>query len=568
MHKVKNSFLKITAFVFVAAALFLFYGCTQNLDSDSASAENSVTESDYLYIVLSGVSSAKTILPTAIDFTDSTKDYYFYIWGKSTLSSVGEFSPKKVSFEAESNLTGKIPMDFPVASYYFTLAVTTEDLTDISDGKKIIEDSVLVAYSTADLNTTKNVQFYLSPNTSSGYGSVKLNLLLDSSWSDSAVSSLTNYTVTAGIYDENTDNALSSFTPLILTGLNKSTSVLFYWSSVPSGNYDFSVKFTDSSTSKVYSYTDKIKILTNQSIDSTVEIPYVIETAPASPTDFRASYVDSDETSSTEGSYKVLFNWTDNSNTESHFKLTLAAVSKMADFPSIPAAMTDSDWASITNGYNGISSVVKVFDENAESSDEYFSGTLSANSTSLMLYLPFGECYIAKIEAVNDAGISSACYVKLDEDFTAQVADSNYASGYAVYSGNAFSTSSNPCSVINRYKIIYYLNGGIYSYVINSSGFVDITDDFIVKYYTYGTTEILCPVSKYGSATQTNPSLTLSASADSSRWTRWTIDSVGGTDLISSSYCTGNTVTVDSSYSYQKADDYTGYKSLYLFANY
>lgn len=89
----------------------------------------------------------------------------------------------------------------------------------------------------------------------------------------------------------------------------------------------------------------------------------------------------------------------------------------------------------------------------------------------------------------------------------------------------------------------------------------------IAKYYTYGSAPILCPYASYGSGTELNPSLTLGTAADSKRWTKWTVDGIYGTDLVPD-VCDGTTVDADDSYSYQKAENYTGYENLYLFANY
>lgn len=354
------------------------------------------------------------------------------------------------------------------------------------------------------------------------------------------------------------------------------------------GTYNLVVSIKETGSSKKYTYSDTIIVAPNRVITATILLPNVIEYPPEAPSNFKAAYclderiyydtktltdgAESTETSeaASENEYALLLSWADNSQNESNFKVTLAAVSKMSPMPAVPATMTDSDWARIVSGYNG-TSTVKVYDEKCVRAENYYAGSLEKNNTSLILYVPFDVCYIAKIEAVNDAGVSSACYATLDSDFNIEVYDEDYGNNTAIYAGKAFSTAQNLCSVINLYKIVYHFSGGTLEYTESSA--LKTENGPFVDYGVYGSYLFFCPTSELAGATKDSPALLYlysgpdATSVYGSRWTHWKVDSFYGTDLISTAIG-GADVVVDSSYTYQKPNDYTGYKSLYLFARY
>ena len=336
---------------------------------------------------------------------------------------------------------------------------------------------------------------------------------------------------------------------------------------MPSGTYNFTVKFSKAGNNAVYPYSDRIIISPHRSVDTTVSIPNVVEKAPDAPTNFRASYCMDERfysdctelkqnTVDSYSGYGLLLSWEDNASNEAYFRITLANVSKMNALSSVPDTFTDDNWATLLGSYTLNTNVVKVYDKTCTSAGEYIAGSLERNNTSLILYLPFDSCYVAKIEAVNDAGISSACYVKIDEDFS--ITEDYYIG--AVYAGKAFSTAENPTNVINRYKIEYYLNDGIYYPNDPTKTITKITE-----YGTYNTNgkAFLCPTALKEKATEINPALI----SDGNRWRRWVIGYTNGPNLIT---LTGeDTLPSESAdYSYQKPNAYTGYTSLYLFARY
>ena len=570
-------FFKISILLILSAFASFFFASCDTVHDD---AYIYYSKSSLMYISLalnnsknaavlsdSSTSSSRTILPSEIDLADSSQNYYFYIWGSSVLGSV---SPRKVDFTADSSTTGTIELNFPLSTYTFVLAATTEEPSDISDGSKILENAVLVGYTQADLNYSKNVTFYLSDEGLSGTGTVRVALLLDSSWSETEINELADYTVTAGIYNIKTGESVLEHSVLSVSGVNKSTPKYFSVINVPSGTYNFTVKFSKAGNNAVYPYSDRIIISPHRSVDTTVSIPNVVEKAPDAPTNFRASYCMDERfysdctelkqnTVDSYSGYGLLLSWEDNASNEAYFRITLANVSKMNALSSVPDTFTDDNWAALLGSYALNTNVVKVYDRTCTSAGEYIAGSLERNNTSLILYLPFDSCYVAKIEAVNDAGISSACYAKIDEDFSITVEDIG-----TVYAGKAFSTATQPTNVINRYKIEYHFNDGTYSYKDANGN--TLPENPITKFVSYGTygsngKAFLCPIAESGAGTESAPSLIY----DSSRWRRWVIGSVNGPNLIT---LTGGTTEGDETYSYQEPNDYTGYTSLYLFARY
>ena len=576
----------------------------------------------YVYISLEqskSVVTARTITAPAVDFTNSSKNYSFYIWGKS---SQGTVEPRIVDFNTETGTTGTINLDFPVTSYYFTLAVTEGAVENATTGK-ILEKAIFIGRTNADLTYTNTVRFFLSDNEIDGTGSVDLSIYLDESWSLSQIEDLnSNYYVTFGLYYIKSGSIIDGYTPTNIEG-SLSRSVPFttngYLSGVPAGVYNFTVEIQKKTGGSIYTYSDRIIVAANRTIDSSVYIPNIVERAPVAPTSFKAAHsmapciyytYDGDTGISTRlknddseldiddynvNGYGLLLKWTDSSNNESGFKITIANISKIINTESgvidaiaaLPDTMTDSAWRTLVGSYETSPSYVTVLnEENCAASPMYVAGSLERNSTQLILYVPFGECYIAKIQSVNDAGESSACYVTMGDDFTViDENDTDYNVG-ARYNGSAFRIDSSTTSkVINRYKIVYYLSGGKFEYRYN--GDMKLTPenrDFVIEYHTYGEGTVLCPTATLDNATANNQALVYTAYGTpeesdlyytawktwfdekfgwsiNARWRRWVTNSQLGNDYA------GVENSIDR-FTYIQPSDYAGYTSLNLFARY
>ena len=599
---------------------FVFFSCSDIASGYVYEKASYPNGAKYMYISLeSGAkANARTLTASAIDFSDKNKNYCFYIWGESNIYSL---SPRKVDFNATDGTTGTIELNFPVATQYtFTLAVTQGEASDISKKNEILKESIFIGYSNADLTNTNTVKFYLSDVNLSGYGSVNVGIILDDSWSDEQVIDLNeNYIVTFGLYYIKSGALLSGHSAHPIQGLvNKTTpfSTESYYQSIEAGTYNFAININKKGSSTTYSYSDRIIVASNREVNATVYLPNIVERPPVAPKNFKvahtmnpriyyeyngetgiatrlSSYDNVNIDDYNVNGYGLLFKWSDESNNETYFKITLVNLTEIynteenvkSTIASIPNQMTNSDWESIVGDYETYSAYTTIFDENYAACTEYVGGSVEQNSTQLILYVPFGNCYIAKIQAVNDAGESAACYVSFDlgsETFT--VTDEKDTESGASYTGNAFMSGSNYSKVINRYKIVYYLNGGtLFKSNDTNSG---KTTDFKISYHTYGETAFFCPTATVSSATSSSPALIyygdgIIIKTDSvgniisrtpeneSLWHKWTVDSYFGTDLIN--IVGGTEVPAEYSetgYPYQKPDAYTGYTSLYLFARY
>lgn len=608
-------------FLFFSLALLLLYSSCSNLASGYVYEK--VDKARYVYISLENdksIVASRTITAPTVDFTDSSKNYCFYIWGKSSLGTV---TPRLVDFSTETGTTGTIALDFPVTSYFFTLAVTEGEISNATTGA-ILDKAIFIGYSNADLTYTNTVRFHLSDNEIDGTGAVNLSIYLDDSWSSEQVYDLnTSYFVTFGLYYIKSGDIISGYTSTHIEG-SLSKTIPFttgsYLSGVTAGVYNFTVEIQKQTGGSIYSYSDRIIVSANRTIDSSVYIPNIVERTPDAPASFQASYsmapciyytYNGDTGISTRlknddkeldiddynvNGYGLLLKWADSSKNEAGFKITLANITKIINteagvisaISALPNTMTDSAWRTLVGSYENNPDYVTILSsDDYSSSPMYIAGSLERNSTQLILYIPFGECYIAKIQSVNDAGESAATYATMGADFTViDEQDTDYTVG-ARYEGKAFMIDSSTASkVINRYKIVYYLDGGKFEYRHN--GDVKITPenrDFVIEYHTYGEGKILCPTKTLDTATESDQALVYLATdtPDESepyykswkdwfdtycgwhvndRWRKWVTNSVQG-----SSY-SGTQIDDGTGFDYIAPSDYTGYSSLYLFARY
>ncbi len=610
-----SSFFKKIQILILSLAAFLLSACA---DLTSGVVYEKSVNAKYMYITLESadtalaITSARSITAPAIDFTDpATQNYCFYVWGKS---SKGTVSPKKVYFDSSTGSTGTVEIDFPITSYSFVLAVTETEPLEIST-TEILKDAIFVGYTNADLSYSKTVKFSLSTGGLKSPGAVYLNFYLDSTWLDSQVTRLlSNYKARVCFY---TKDGVAKSGEMGLEGLSKTVPIYSanWFRSLAAGEYEMRVTIREEGGEQlVYTYSDNVIVAPNRKIEADVYIPNILLDLPEAPTDFKAAHCmdyrfykgskstvidNGDGTYSSQPAengieltsnadiekyeftdYGILFSWTDNANNETGFKITLVDVTKIADghrttaeiLADLPTVMTDSYWNSLVQPFEGQSSIVKVFKpETYKNSSDYILGSLEKNKTSLIVYGSFGSCYIAKIEAVNLAGLSKACYVRLDEDFNVE--------GYV---GKAFASASNPCKVINRYKILYHhFQGGTIVYTQGPlAPIVQEPKDYVIEYHTFGEGKLICySGTSSGEATIENPMLYYfgngiivkkdsggnvisSTPARGTLWSRWTIGSYGGIDYPGTAKQTAN------GHDYIEPADYTGYTSLYLFARY
>lgn len=304
-------------------------------------------------------------------------------------------------------------------------------------------------------------------------------------------------------------------------GIATTTGVEYKVTNIPAGSYNLVVDFYNGT--KHYYYTDTLMILTNQVANKTnngtydsvgkvyyVEIPQVINKEPAAPENLRVGYVDADDNE--DGYYIATFEWDRVSTNEEYFLLQLLRLDECNDGATTPAAnKTGFDDATKTAliglrdtaavnatptkdvpaGWKALAAHTKaekiqlretVFQE---TDAKYAAGSLNKGSTSLSLYLPLGSAYVARLTAINEASKSvdggfdgtndtsmqnwiytnaAALTNVTPRPVTLNVTTANLP-GETVspvsWTGTGTGTTAPLC--VNRYRMLYNLNGGSFN---------------------------------------------------------------------------------------------------------
>ncbi len=488
---------KLAKLFAIAASLtaLIFSGCSNLVDDASIEGESIKLEgSRRLTLYATGStdnlvfpeSSGRMILPAALDGTGLT----FVLFAENQLDSTKK-TAKKVTFAATSGSngrTGTVDIDLDTSKYSLTLYALKADITVDNDYSTALTavtgnaNTVLKATATVDMRYNEKVSLYLTPYALEGDGSINLTFKTDwdipSPYKDANTG--INFII-ANMKDNATVTSSPFSTTADLTGskLNKT------WSgTVAAGTYNLVVKFNLSAT-KSYVWSDVIVVLKNQTTEATINVPNVIGTLPVAPTGFTAKYSEPE----TENSdyYDVEFIWdaskTDN---EQYFQIellnpdtsttdgdkTYANLYTMNGAnASFAVATANTNWASVkTNG-----GTVTTFDKLVYAEPNYQAGSLNTNSTSVVVSLPLGVRYMARIAAVNDAGPSEYAYVNLTyiddnstgtawTDFVEPVAYKRRDVGSNVTPAqfNAADSGANAVG-INLFRVKYDLANGIYA---------------------------------------------------------------------------------------------------------
>lgn len=435
MKNRKNIFAALAA-----CAAMVFASCSNLTDANvSSNSENrnplnvEITNYDD---ILSDVSvqantDSRTIIPPSFD-ADGVD---FYIFGTNVAG--GTLAPTQVTFTGKGGTSKTVgTVDIPADSniWDFTLvAVPTGEAANTAE--VAVQNAVLIGYDTVDMLNGDVAKFTLAPDGLTKEGEIAMKLYTDG-WTIP-----TGFTAKAGIYLLTTGadatatgggtgtatEAAAAFTNLTVDEAN---AVSYAVTSMKPGTYLFKVTFTNDTGKRNFYYSDVIVVLPGKTIDEVVGIPNVIGTIPAAPTAFKAGYVASTE-DKYNGIYITEFEWTrPTSKNESYLEIDLLELDSSSALPT-----DDTEWGNaITAG-----SVSTTYGMDFAASDIYESGSILSGNTTVQVKLELGKRYAARIRAVNDAGASDYDYVEVG----------------ATTNGTAFTST-----VINRYRIKYYLNGG------------------------------------------------------------------------------------------------------------
>ena len=578
----KNTLKRIALAIF--ASLFVLTSCTQLTDPVTVYSGNgdknvevlgettnitiNVSSSENI-IKFGTASTARTILPSAIDGTASGS--VFYIWGTNTITNE-TFGPEEITFDAtdgSSGTKGTVKKLFSRSAYELNLAYVspankTKLGTEIPAGSTnpnsdlVIKYASLTANTDVDLRYNEKVYFYLTPNTDGTAQPGSLSLTVKALGWEPTETQYAGYTMATELQNKK-DGATVANSNTILTGaLGPDSTVLptaptvanYVLNSVQAGTYEFVVSFTKNG--KTYTTSEDVIILANEPTVGTFDVLDIIEKVPNAPTGFVATYQDPTTNLNDATYYNVALTWVaDNIKNENYFELeTLELLDSCTDTTPASSINSDDSWKTTINNkylpanvrkvvWSNQSRVTKVDNSDvtsltwAESKDctIYEDGNLKRNSEQVIMQLPLGSRYFARIRAVNDAGESAWTYLDLDGGTDGTPA------GYKKFTEDDY--------YINRFQVRYNLNGGE-----KKAGDLELN-----KFYTYDGNEIEIPVAKT-SAGETTPALTIikGVAPNEDYWQKWTK--------------TDGTAYTDTSATPDTNPAYTGYKDLVLVANY
>lgn len=577
----KNTLKKIALALF--ASVFMFSGCTQLTDpvnvynGNGNNNVNAVGETTNITINVSSseniikfadASTARTILPAAID--GRATGSVFYIWGTNSITSE-TFGPEEIEFTSSNatNTIGTVKKLFSRSAYELNLAYVSAANKEKLDTEKpgdsanpdsglVIKYASLTANTDVDLRYNEKVYFYLTPNTDGSAQPGSLSLTVKALGWDPTETQYAGYTMATELQNKK-DGATVTGSDTILTGaIGSASSELtsnpdaanYVITSVPAGTYEFVVSFTKNG--KTYTTSEDVIILANEPTTGTFDVLDIIEKVPNAPTGFVATYQDPTTNLNDATYYNVALTWVaDNIKNENYFELeTLELLDSCTDTTPASSINSDDSWKTTINNKYLPANVRKVVWSNqsratkvdnvdttsltwAESKDctIYEDGNLKRNSEQVIMQLPLGTRYFARIRAVNDAGESAWTYLDLDGG-TDDTPD-----GYKAFTEDDY--------YINRFQVRYNLNGGD-----KKAGDLELN-----KFYTYDGTEIEIPVAKT-SAGETTPALTIikGVAPNEDYWQKWTK--------------TDGTAYTNTSATPVTNPKYAGYKDLVLVANY
>lgn len=465
-----------------AAALFaaVFFGCSM-MDSESVSSSDSQDESRVITRSLSAVidniadydaafADTRVIMP-GID--DTTYDYYIYgttVVGNKKLTSDGNplklddtnhgFNP---TAGAQNTLGSFKIKDIEAAAWDFTLVAVKTGVT-CNSLDEMMSKGYLVAYAYVDLTKgDTGTTFHLVPDGLKGKANVRVNVYLSDKNSTTDKWTLPDDTnVLIGIQNLVTGNDIDPPSgPEAPTG----TDPYVYTGDLDPGTYNLVVVFEQTKDAKtIRSYwSDILVVLPQRDFTATVFVPNIIGTAPAAPEKLVAWYVENSmDNAGHEGFYKAHFTWDGSKSVnERYFEFQLLDVSALTDKSkwAFADASTAKDWTASDLGVATTNILRTYTPSNFAPAEERFSGSLVMNNSEMVMYLPLGKAYWARIRSVNNFGESSWEYVAVDnaDSVTPGTGDKEFKGGAALETTGA----ANYAESINITKVTYNKNGGM-----------------------------------------------------------------------------------------------------------
>ena len=451
------NFADDTAYVVKKTELSSHYNLTMNVVSDDGFMLFKYASQE------SSENASRTIIP---DYDAS--DFKYYLIYKEMLGGTSWQIEKNIAFNPTSKNTGTITKTFAPSYYAFYLYAITPERAQTWEDANIttINESTLINYASLkahtyiDLTNTDTLTFHLKTNDySSGKGGFSVLINHINEW---AVD--TSYRITVGLYDIGTNNLVYPAEPKIIkpNGAEGGGTVKNYMFesstaySISTGTYSFSVTYEHYDNGikiSECSYSERISILMNLTSVGEMNIPYFLDEAPKAPSCFIAGYKLPENSDS--GYYETQFAWSDNSYTEQYFKLQLIEIKGDS---LITTPTNDNDW-NLLQGWYGTSSTMAGLSVTGTASAYTEKGTLYKNTNSLILNIPLGKRYVARICATNSVGDSAWAYLNLPQTSTYIDPNDNTKSSELDADFLCFSENT---QTINLHRISYLLGDGIF----------------------------------------------------------------------------------------------------------
>lgn len=570
----KNTLKRIALAIF--ASLFVLTSCTQLTDPVTVYSGNedknvevlgettnitiNVSSSENI-IKFGTASTARTITPPQLQ--GDAEGAKFYLFGKNVVTGA-DINPAEITFVADgTNKTkGTVSRLFTRSNYELTLVyLTAENIASMGSTvskELLLQFASLKASTDVDLRYNEKVYFYLTPNNNNNTGDVAIDIVADG-W-DPTAAEFNGYSMTTAIYSFDnlstpiTGTVVEAWKGAIGTGSDKLTNVPkpYEKAGINAGTYELRIDFEKDG--KTYSASEDIVVLSNQKTTGTFKVGPVIGKTPAAPASLHAVY--KDPTTSIEDAvfYNVGLYWLEADdkpiNNESYFELETIEI-KDEYAVAIPTMDTDTDWTTAIGTYS-TNATYKVYDNQGSDSSTkwanspecsiFAGGKLNKNSKFVIMQLPLGSRYYARIRSVNDAGASAWTYLTINgadidaDDFPPEL------NGYVAFTD---------ADTINRFKLRYNLNGG----KVDSTDLGEDTLD-LVTFHTKTTTPVTIATPKTSQSDASKLAVIKEYNDKVDYWQNWTYPN--GTVYTTR---TTNPVTVTNS-------AWETHKNLTLVANY
>lgn len=390
----------------------------------------------------------------------------FYLWGTAHSGQI--LNPKNVTVTSEDGVVGKVVLDIDCYNWSLTLAACAANDAPAANPTEaqVLEKAVLIGYGNVDMMFTNSIKFTLTPKGLSKTGAANLTIKLED-----GMEIPEGYAAKAYIYDITTGLPIKSIDAADISQLldndqleGDGASYTAKGKQIKPGTYSFQVEFTKPNENRKYVWNDTIIILPGKTVKETITIPNLIGTRPASPASFKVQfnkYMDSTDTlqdeseeSSYPGLYAAHFSWDGSAvKTETNFALQIA---ELADDVEVENAVSNEEEFDKYWGVDGKTNAEYTFDYLNDIRGKqrfYKGGSLFANNDWVDVYLELGKRYIARLYSENNADYSlTAAYL---------IIDTSTADGWV--SGLSAAEVGNTLKTINRYRVKYYTQGGVWN---------------------------------------------------------------------------------------------------------